>query len=331
MFARGFWLSPGPSVAASPLEVSLAALHFGEVVESADFQHEVRLCNVSSAPLTVRLENMCDCAGVEPKTLQLEPGQTGRVTMRLDLLHNRLLYAGQTVRPYRAHVNAYYGDQPGDRYPLTVTGAVRAILDMWPPNLHLKDELIEGEDSAEESVTITPVMPLQWLVVKHAPPPSYLDSRLEAGEKKYTLRVRVKAGMPRGWFSQNVVLQMADAKGKPLPEQMVQVTGTVAGRFTCVPAETTFGIRAVGSLAEQVVQVRSRKCEPFTVVRAIAKGDRKRVEPMRGDGKETSVRVVQRIEKAGMRRESVAFVVHDARGKDHEVEYWMLYYGTEAK
>lgn len=248
VFALWWRLASGP-VPRRPhpaLEVNPDTLDFGEVIETSRFLRELPLTNVSANPLRVRLDKHCDCAGVEPETLDLAPGDTRKVTVRLDLLHNRLRFAGRRVRPYQAHLTAYYGDRAGDQLPVTLTGKVRAILDTWPPNLHLKDELVEGEDSAEEIVTVKPVTPLAWLVVKYGPPPIYVNVKVESAKDGYLLWVRVKAGLPRGWFSHNVELQMADAKGAALPEQFLQVTGTVTGRFVCVPAETTFGIQPIG-------------------------------------------------------------------------------------
>lgn len=329
--AAALWWTRGTGLAPQsrlpPLEVTTDRLDFGEVVETDRFLHEVPLRNASSAPLRVRLEKQCDCAGVEPETLTLEPGETRRVTARLDLLHNRLRYAGRAKRPYQAHLTAYYGERAGDQIPLVLTGTVRAVLDTWPPNVHLKEEMVEGEDSAEEVVTVKPVIPLRWLVVKYGPPPSYIKCTVEPTSHGYTLRVGVKAGMRRGWFSQNIVLQMAGEKGEALPEQQLQVTGTVTGRFVCVPAETMFGIRALGSSAEETIHLRSRKGEVFRVVQTPANCASTRVEP--AAGAETAFRVVQRIEKAGVRNETLSFVVRDERGKDHAIEYKMMYYGTD--
>lgn len=194
-----------------PLQVDPASLDFGEVVESSRFLHDLPLCNATAEPLTVRLETSCDCTGVEPRTLQLAPGETRRVTVQLDLLHNRLHFAGRPKRPYKAHLRAIFGEKPQDQSSLELAGVVKAVLSMWPPNLHLKEELVEGEDSAEESVDIKSVIPLSWLVVKKCPPSFQI--RIQAVKGGYTLYVRIKAGLPRGRFSETVILKMVDAKG----------------------------------------------------------------------------------------------------------------------
>lgn len=309
--------------------MSPAALDFGEVVETSEFRHELPLRNTTSGSLTVRLEPSCDCAGVEPETLRLGPGEAGRAVVRLDLLHNRGHHFGLSVRPYQAHVTAMWGDHPRDRLALRLIGSVRAILDIWPPNLHLAEELIEGEDGAEEVVEIKPVVALQWLAIKECPP--YFSARIEKSKTGYTLHVRPKAGLPRGFFNKSVVLELADAKGAALPDQVLPVTGAVTGRFVCTAAQTIFGLRTVGTETEETVRVHGRKGEPFTVVKATAEGVGTCVDRASGSASESLYRVRQRITKAGSRKATVAFVVRDERGKEHALEYALTYYGTELR
>ena len=104
-----------PVAEVPPLQVHPEALDFGEVVESNSFRHEVPVRNISSKAMTVRFANHCDCAGIEPKELRLEPGETGRVVLILDLMHNRARYAGRTIRPFAAHFDAIWGDRAGDQ------------------------------------------------------------------------------------------------------------------------------------------------------------------------------------------------------------------------
>lgn len=80
-----------------------------------------------------------------------------------------------------------------------------------------------------------------------------------------------------------------------------------------------------------MIHLRSRKGETFRVVQIPGKSTNTRVEPIAGDPQEPAFRVVQRIAEAGVRNETLSFTVRDERGKDHVVEYKMLYYGTEAK
>ena len=96
--------TPTPIADVPPLEVRLESLDFGDVVEASNFRHEIPVRNTSSDPMTVRFTKSCDCAGIEPELLRLEPGETGRVVLRLDLLHNRGRYIGQARRPFVAHL-----------------------------------------------------------------------------------------------------------------------------------------------------------------------------------------------------------------------------------
>lgn len=324
-----YWLTsrPEPARAArrGPLVVDAAALDFGEVLESASFRREVPIRNVSERALDVRMSKSCDCAGVEPAQFRLGPGETKKVVVTLDLLHNKALAGGISPRPYRAHLAAAYGERGHESVAIEMTGTVRSVLTIWLPNLHFSRDLLEGEDGHEESVSVKPALPLSWLVVKRCPP--YLAARLETVKDGYALHVKVKAGMPRGKFSSSIRLEAADSKGTVLPEQPLGVSGTVTGPFVCFPAESALGVRRVGSSADEVVRIVSRRGGTFRL-KAIKASEATGVFAL-GDGER--YRISQRIACRESREANVTFLVVDEHGTEHPVDCRITYYGTAGK
>jgi hypothetical protein len=312
-----------------PIEIDTCSLDFGEVVESNQFHHKVRLRNVSSQPVKVRLEKHCDCVGIEPERLEIGAGETGTVSVRLDLMHNRHQYFGRTIRPYEAHFAVYWGTRARDRFELALRGSVRATLEIWPPNLHLKEELVEGEPTAEEFVEIKPLLALQWLVIKK--PHAFVDARLEEVKGDYKLYIRANEGLAPGLFKSNVILQSADAKGKALPEQAIAITGMVTSRFVATPAETTFGFRQIGTVAEEVVRIHSRRTEPLPIIQVKRTDPTIRVLAEPGKANEGLYRIQQSFVKTGASQAGVEFLLRDGKGKEHTVKYRVAYYGMTAK
>ncbi|MBY0228461.1 MAG: hypothetical protein K2W96_04185 [Gemmataceae bacterium] len=306
-----------------PLVADEAALDFGERPESKAHAVTVPLTNTTDRELAVRLQKSCDCAAVEPERFKLNPGQTKRVLVFLDLTHGRERYSGLAKRPYAAHLEAVYGERMNERIGLELGGMVVTLLEMRPPHLHLSRELPEDADSAEETVRLKLSPLVATASEEHVP--KTLRVRLLGDDEGLCLTVRHKAGAPRGPFSQKVKVGLRGKDGQPLPEQELLVTGAVVGRYGTFPAETTFGIRPLGSEAEESVRVVDRKGEPFTVVKA--EGEDAIVTPAK-NGYWT---IKQRFAAAGERRGSVVFTLRDARGGTHEVRHALSWYGSAAK
>jgi hypothetical protein len=261
---------------------------------------------------------------VEPERATVAPHATLNLIVGLDLTHNRLRHLGQRVRPYVAHVTASWGDTNDQRVELPVEGRVKAVLDTWPPNLHLKDWLVEGEPGAEESVTLQPLIPLGTFYVKNTP--AFLDVKIERQEKQYIAKVTPKANAPKGRFNTTIDFAITDKDLKPLPDHQLPVTGQVSGRYVWLPHESILGFQRVGESRDMTLRIEARRSNTFTVVDLIA-------------DKETSVnslgdnvyRVSQKIHGLGEQQTVLKAVIRDADGKLHEIVHPIRWYASNIK
>jgi hypothetical protein len=198
-----------------------------------------------------------------------------------------------------------------------------------PLHLHLRDPLLYGETGPEETVLIRPALPLASMEAK---PVQGFQAFVRIGPQGYTLHVRPEASLPLGYFRRMVNLQLTGQHGEVLPEQQVQVTGTVTGPFVCIPEAINFGTRRLGTQAKEIIQIKGRRAGVIREVTPIPEGTGVILTRIQNwDDEGVGFRLTQRIEREGGQRISIKWLVQDEAGQQSTVPLILDYYGTTAR
>ena len=85
----------------APLDVKRERLNFGKVTAQSRFLWTIPITNRSSDIVRIEdIKSSCHCTSIEPRSFSLAPGDTGEITLTLDLRAGSLNEAEMLTRPF---------------------------------------------------------------------------------------------------------------------------------------------------------------------------------------------------------------------------------------
>jgi hypothetical protein len=159
---------------------------FGTMWQDQEVTHEYAFSNTGKSALKINtVTSSCGCTAALPSKKEFAPGESGTIkaTFRSGRYRDRVT----------KHINVDSGDPVQPRLVLTLTGIVKAELDVLPSGLYVGSLRI-GE-SAERSVTLSPVEVKKFTILEvKADSPLLQVSAPEPGpagkEGSYQLKVK---------------------------------------------------------------------------------------------------------------------------------------------
>jgi hypothetical protein len=321
------------STAATPLptrlEVADDELDLGERLESASHEHRFHLENPTDSPVCVTgLSGTCDCQGWAPAVPFTVPAHgRQKVWVRLTLPTNSECGRGQggesVVMPVKVTFTGPSGASQSQEWELRCVLRpalwTRGVLAL---GMQTADQLTAGREieltAVEHVAALGCQGPAHWAVTIR---------RVPGGAPKFTAALRYVGPPAPAVIDDTLVFTPTDARGQSLPAARVRITGELVEDVIASPRSAYFGRYVVGSVAEDVVFLKSQSGKPFTVRRAIPRMLGCTVVPL-GDGPTgTSWLIRQTISAVGQQSGEAEFAVEDGTGVITRVVVPVTYLG----
>ncbi|HET6572018.1 MAG TPA: DUF1573 domain-containing protein [Fimbriiglobus sp.] len=309
------------------LHIDAKYLDLGEVWETPEHVAVVPVQNVSSAPITVaEFATSCDCSGVEPKSVTLQPGQRADLTVKLDLTHRLPYQFGLARRPVTVRIDPVFG---GDYAPSTgweLKAVVRSRVSVNATRLDFMDLCTHAGTPASRTVRATAHVPLARLEAVAVPNAAAVRVTPEpSGE--LDIVVTPDPGLPVGPFRFEVRTTAVTPDGVAHRCATIPVCGEMQPATRVTPGVVLLGERAVNSTAEAEVIVRLPGVG-WSVERIEVESLDTVVKKVDSDADGTQrYRVVQRIARTGDQTAAIDFVVRRPGGEVGKVDATVCYYG----
>jgi hypothetical protein len=304
-----------PRVIVEGLSVDPAALDLGEVWEDDAYVHTLLIRNDNPSPVEVtRFFVSCGCAGVEPQSVSLAPGQTAEVHLKLDFARRTLNDLGRASRPFSVSVGPLLKSSgtmmPSGGWELRAVIKSRVTLDKL--SLHFGDEPIQNASPLTRKVHATVHVPdtslrvsaadnaVSWKIDPHADRPDEFDVAVSTNA----------AVLKAGPFKTTLNIDVVTTEGDVLPGVKLPIAGTVRPEVRPVPASILLGVRRLGQVAEATVALQMPPGEQWDVERMEVDSPDVKIEPVMADarsGKAYRVRV--QVSKEGPQVSEVRFFV----------------------
>ncbi len=313
--SRGLPGAAGALVIVEGLSVDPAALDLGEVWEEGAYLHTLSIRNDNPNPVEVaRFFVSCGCAGVEPQTVSLAPGETADVHLKLDLARRTLNDLGRASRPFAVSLGPLLKSSeamaPSGGWELRAVIKSRVTLDKL--SLHFGDEPIQSALPLTRKVHATVHLPrsslrvsaadnaVSWKINPHADRPDEFDVAVSTNP----------AALKAGPFKTTLNIEVVTAEGEALPGVKLPVAGTVRPEVRPVPASVLLGVRRIGRTAEATVALQMPPGEKWEVERIEVDSPDVQVDSVpAGSAGGRAYRLRVRITKEGPQASEVRFFV----------------------
>jgi hypothetical protein len=305
----GRWLRgvkpPTPEPADTGLHIDPSRLDFGEVWATERFDWKLPVRNTADSDATLEtLTGDCSCLSVEGLPLRVGGGETGSLTLRLDLTRRCMGVGPEPFAPIP--------------YPIKLRGTVRVGETThevgWELTGRVKPAILLGRRGIDFGRLWNPTLPLERSVMVRTAPGVSIGSvevedspkitaslRPAAGAGEYELTVRLDSWAPPGRYQAAVrLVPVARAGGSPgavrLPVEWESLHE--------VQPDTSileFGAHPLGSACEQTLTLTSLAGKPFRVTRCeTASGSGMQADtPPPEPAASVTVRVRQRVDRPG--------------------------------
>lgn len=327
----GYVSQHGEAIQTDGLVIADQDLSFGTVWEQDAFRHTLSLKNTSPNNVEiVKFAASCNCARVEPQSLVIPAGQTRKVQVKLDLTQEK--WCGQgveaPVREFTVHLSPLLRDRRVFQTQWTLRGRVRRVFQLPPRATMIAPEpFVRGEPFASHCIVIPARVPLKSVVAECNPADASVSvARLDSKEENWNVVVTPSEQLPVGPFTFEVVLRAMGKAGKQLPASRLRVKGQVEDEVRAIPRELLLGALPVGTSAEAVVSLRSRKGQGFEIegIETVAGTS---VRPRSDRLSRNTFALVQQIAKQGNQTARVRLTVRTAKGKRIVLALPIVYYG----
>jgi len=269
--ATAYWLG-GLTKNANTLDeglvVAQTALDLGDVWESSRCSHTLPITNASSKPIEImHLASSCNCLSIVPQSLVLEPGQTSKLDLTLDLTPRTAQEASQSRRVFAVDVIPYVRDSVVRPAAWTIRGRVRSAITLTPRALDLGDSLVRGRPPVPHVLDVTAHVALAQLVVtgERSLVDIAVSRPLKRAPHRFQLHVTGRPSLAAGPFETNLSIKPLGADGKTYPPLTLAVRGRVREDVETVPPLLLIGARPVGDTVRETITLTSCSGRSFDV------------------------------------------------------------------
>lgn len=314
------------------LVVDDAHLSFGEVLEQGDFEWKLPITNRSSSPVSIeRFDTNCRCARLEPKSLNIGPGERAQVTVHVD---TKLPPPRSKAESERVRLDVQLVPRIAGQKVLHSRGW---HLDGWVRRtFQLSQYAVEfgtySDDSTPptKTITIRPAIPVEGFSVacSNAVTASVFQ---DVHAKSYTLRCVPNPTLLPGPFHSNIALAPVCHTAGKWSSIIIPVIGTKTSLYNVVPSALELGVRTVGDIVTDTVLLDTAG-NPCEIIEIGASDHGASIVPL-GD-KSTArhvFRVTQTIVKSGRQSHVVVFTLRTPSGAAKRTGLAISYLGVDER
>lgn len=342
--ACGFWFgSAAGQSSTETLSVDAAALALGDVWAQNGVQRTVTLTNHQSQPVRVdRIQASCACTSVQPAALTLQPGETRRLELKLDLDFAPSRDAWRWSEPLSIQVTLFLRDRPFQTFSLS--GTLLRWLRLSAPALDFEHQLVHQHPFPRKSLRFQCESAATTVQARCDESLATVETRrVKPGSKEWHLHVSPRPQLAVGKHDFDVELFTAPtSKNRPLsaPASVrLRVRATVENDVIAVPSSIWLGYVNVGSVVEESVTLVSRHA-PFQVLELLTDQPPALNSPPEAlrqvpdfhplTEKAQAATVAWRVPRAGQNSDTIRFLIGQ-KGKKYEVSIPVIYHGVAAQ
>ena len=219
----------------------------------------------SEAVHVANVVGSCSCIHIEPRTLDLAPGEVRDIDLTVDLTRAALKDDGTDARPFEAELYPLLesGGLAGESWPIKAT--VRSPFRVAPAYIDF-GEVMRGDKPSTATLRVHCPPEVRGLAGR---PEGRLGGRAADVFARCTVRVHRGGHAERHpggrWLNTSVVMS-AEVPGQGKVTKEVPVVGRLLDDVYCVPDFLSFGAVPVGQTSEDMVLLRSRSGRKFEIV-----------------------------------------------------------------
>jgi hypothetical protein len=252
--------SPAQRPAAAVLVIPNAQLDLGLVSTSGHLQIPLDISNRSSDAVSVtEFLTSCGCAGVEPSTVLVGPGQSARVVLSLDLTKSwgPPLALGATEIPFEARVAARFtvNDEP-DYQTWFVRGRAKPYFRTDPPRLTFGRRSVLQGDGEPLRFRLLTLVPTDGIYTQSTSEGWDVRIRPTGKVNEYSGECWATRPPPVGQHKVTVRLRLT-GPGSALLDTDLVIDGDVLPDVQPYPHRLMFGGRMAGGMAEEHLLIES--------------------------------------------------------------------------
>ncbi|HJT77028.1 MAG TPA: DUF1573 domain-containing protein [Gemmataceae bacterium] len=310
------------------LSIDPSSLDLGEVWETPRHTTTLKIKNVSGDVRTVTdFEASCDCLGVEPRALTLQPGQAAELTVSLDLTHRQPYQLGLARWPTSVQIRPRF---QGDFAPTPgwlVKASVRSRVSLEAAQLAFGDRCVHDGPPASRKVRARAHVPLRRLEASALPDLAEVRVEEDAAPGGYRIVVSPHPALPVGPFRFRVQVRAVTADGAAHECGALDVSGEMQPSSRIFPRLVLLGEHPVADRAEADVSVRL-PASGWAIDRIETDGPDTTVSRLGvGPDGEQRLRVAQRIARAGDQVATVRVIIRKPDRQTEAVTVQVRYYG----
>jgi hypothetical protein len=267
----GFLAGTVPPHSERALGISLDGLDFGEVWEQQRFQHTFSIKNAS--PRSVRIASIqtgCGCMSIDPKSLQLSPGEKRAIHLTLDLSLTDA--SPRRSQAFSTLVSALV-ESPTGIVPIhwQLVGSVRPHpIRAIPARVDFGNRIARGWPTIPEVVAIAGDQRIKDVRVQSTSPLATVRNWRNPLDGVYRLEIQPALDAPAGMHSFDVEIVGIPVQREnhlPWPPVTIPVIMDAGHDVQIIPPQLHLGAAQVGKDSEDTVFLSSRNAA-FTVLSA---------------------------------------------------------------
>jgi hypothetical protein len=144
----------GTDTRSAVLHIEPSALDFGDVAATDKFTWKIPVRNTLGRSVRIeRFMTSCSCAGIEPATAELAPGETQRFLVKLDLFQGR---TGEATYSFSESIYPVVSGEMGVNEPWVVRGQVHEVFRFEPDTVTFGAQTIVGGSPEAKVITAIP-------------------------------------------------------------------------------------------------------------------------------------------------------------------------------
>jgi len=334
LFVLVFWMamkSRGMLAERAALAVDEQYLSFGEVWEDPAFIWSLPIHNGTDNDVEIAgfTKSCCSCATVEPASLTIPARGIAEVRVTLDLRSARV-EPDVAARDFKVTVRPWVTRWTGMQAGWTVQGKVKRPFAIDPPLVDFEESLVRGQAFAPRSAVITCGPEVIELTAQCDSP--FFAAKVKPdphNPRRFRLEAQVRKEIPAGPFNQLFRLEGVTRDEHFKPKTVLAVRGTVVEEIHAVPSVLMFGGQRVGTIATDIVLLRSARSEAIKVESLETASPDLVVEGAQQTVQGKLIRVRQKIVKGGYHESTVRLLASFHGEAPIAIVLPVSYYGLE--
>lgn len=241
------------------------ALDIGEVQEDGAFATEIPIRNASARPVTIiRFERPCVCVAIEPSSLDLAPGQSASLLLRLDLTKASEEERGLPSRPFETSFTPILADS-GERTAFRITGTVKRFFELSGEGFSLGEVAPSEMPHHRARLTVTPLEPIEQIAVDLDPSLGEVErAETDRADGSCSFDIYLKPIDRAGAISIPLLVR-AQTRGGTQVRRTIAMSAIILGELVSRPRSLALGAVPLAIGTESTFTIRSRDGVPFEV------------------------------------------------------------------